>query len=130
MKKHLLMTLILLPATAMAAPVDELLQQYQQQGASAPSAAAGKQLWEQPFTDPKSGKTRQCSTCHGSDLSQKGKHVRTGKTIDPLAVSANPQSLTDKKKIKKWLKRNCKWTIGRECTPQEKANVLTFISQQ
>ena len=112
------------------AAVDELLTEYRAVGATEFSAAAGKTLWLQEFQDAKSGKMRQCATCHTDNLRNQGKHARTGKPIEPLAPSVNPKSLTDIKKIRKWLKRNCKWTIGRECTPQEQGNVLTFIQAQ
>ncbi|MFK5970948.1 MAG: DUF1924 domain-containing protein [Candidatus Marithrix sp.] len=29
--------------------------------------------------------------------------------------------------IRKWFKRNCKWTLGRECNAQEKGDILKFI---
>lgn len=110
--------------------VDELLTEYRAAGATKFSAQAGNTLWLQEFQDAQSGKMRQCATCHTDNLRSQGKHARTGKPIEPLAPSVNPKSLTDIKKIRKWLTRNCKWTIGRECTPQEKGNVLTFIQAQ
>ena len=101
--------------------VDILLQEYQQaEEVFEFNAEAGKTMFYQEFTDEESGKIRQCTTCHGDDLTQAGKHARTGKVIEPLAPSVNEERLTDIKDIRKWLKRNCKWTIGRECTPQEK----------
>ncbi|MCP4267412.1 MAG: DUF1924 domain-containing protein, partial [Candidatus Brocadiaceae bacterium] len=66
-------------------------------------------------------------TCHGSDLNQAGKHVRTNKLIKAMAPSANPERYTKVKKIKKWFLRNCKWTLGRECTAQEKGDVLAYL---
>jgi mono/diheme cytochrome c family protein len=127
--------MVLLPLTyshsvLATAAVDELLAQYRSAGATEFSAEAGKTLWLQEFKDAKSEKVRQCATCHTDNLRNKGKHARTGKPIEPLATSVNPKSLTDIKKVRKWLTRNCKWTIGRECTPQEKGNVLTFIQAQ
>ena len=47
-----------------------------------------------------------------------------------MAPSVNPKRLTDRSKIEKWFKRNCKWTLGRECTPQEKGDILTFLLAQ
>jgi hypothetical protein len=44
-----------------------------------------------------------------------------------MAPSVNAARLTDQAKIVKWLHRNCKWTLGRECTPQEKGDFLTYI---
>jgi len=137
MKKYLILAAIaLLPlstpiyAVNVVNPVDELLAKYRLQGADAFSAEAGKILWHQEFTHKKTGKIRQCSTCHTDDLRNSGKHARTGKAIKPMALSINPERLTKLKKIRKWLKRNCKWTLGRECTPQEKANILIYIQSQ
>ena len=110
-----------------ATPVDELLQRYSAQGARAFDAAAAEVQWNKAFVDAASGENRRCSTCHTTDLRAAGKHVTTGKAIEPLASSVNPKRLTDVEKIEKWFLRNCKWTMGRECTPQEKGNYLVLI---
>lgn len=121
----------LITVNVQAAVVDDMLAEFRQAGAAEFSAERGQALWDKTFPDPKNaGKTRSCTTCHGDNLHQGGKHARTGKPIDPLAPSVNKERLTDAKKIRKWLKRNCKWTVGRECTPQEKGDVLTFIRSQ
>jgi hypothetical protein len=112
---------------AFAGPVDELLQQFQAQGAGGFTVAAGEQLWERKVINPKTGQERRCALCHTTDLRKMGKHATTGKLIKPMAPSVNPERLSDKKKIEKWLARNCKWTLGRECTAQEKGDVLTMI---
>ncbi len=91
------------------------------------SAERGKELWNSSRTD-ENGKERNCNTCHGKDLTKPGKHIKTGKEIDPMAPSVNKERYTDLKKIEKWFKRNCKWTIGRECTNQEKGDVLSYLS--
>lgn len=114
-----------------AGAVDDLLSTYRQAGAGEFSAERGKALWHRRFPDPRHpGKIRSCTTCHGEDLSHTGKHVRTGKIIKPMAPSVNPKRFAKAKKIRKWLKRNCKWVLGRECTPQEKGDVLTFLQGQ
>lgn len=89
------------------------------------NAENGRQLWTMKTIVK--GDSRSCSTCHTANPRQPGKHVRTGKLIDPLNPSVNPTSLTDPKKVKKWFHRNCKWTLGRVCTAQEKADVLAFL---
>lgn len=119
--------LLALAGTANAGPVDELLAQYQSQGGKDFSAAAGEKLWERPFPNPEGGEPRKCALCHSTNLKSVGKQVVTGKRIEPLAPSVNPERLADKAKIEKWLDRNCKWTVGRACTPQEKGDVLTMI---
>ncbi len=110
--------------------VEQLLENYRLQGADKFDSRAGEKLWHQSFADAKTGKLRNCTNCHTGDLRKSGKHVRTGKHIEPLAPSVNPERLTDMKKIKKWLRRNCKWTLGRECTAQEKGDVLTYLQLQ
>ena len=112
-----------------AGAVSELHASYQTQGAGPFSAEAGEVLWKRSFTDAKSGKQRSCETCHGTDLGQTGKHTKTGKVIEPMAPSVNPERLIKAKKIRKWLLRNCKWTLGRECTAQEKGDLLVFLSK-
>ena len=91
-------------------------------------AARGQELWNKKNTG-KDGKERTCHTCHGKDLTKHGKHAKSGKDIDPLAPSVNKERFTELKKIEKWFKRNCKWTFGRECTNQEKGDILTYLSQ-
>ncbi|EIJ41442.1 protein of unknown function (DUF1924) [Beggiatoa alba B18LD] len=110
--------------------VEQLLKEYQQAGASHFSVEAGKTVWEQTSVDAQSGKTRQCASCHTADLRAQGKHQETGKVIEPLAPSVNSARLSNVKDIQKWLLRNCKWTFGRECTPQEKGDVLRYIQTQ
>ena len=47
-----------------------------------------------------------------------------------MARSVNPERLTEVKKLNKWFLRNCKWTYGRECTAQEKGDILVWLSDQ
>lgn len=107
--------------------VTTILKQYEKQGASAFNASAAQSMWTREFVDAKTSEKRRCSTCHTEDLRRPGKQAVTGKVIEPLAPSANPKRLTDPEHIEKWFLRNCKWTIGRECTPQEKGDFLVMI---
>jgi mono/diheme cytochrome c family protein len=93
--------------------------------AAAGNAVRGKQLWTQQFEV--SGQLRSCSSCHGVNPGAAGKHVRTGKLIEPMAPAANPQRLTDAGKVEKWFKRNCKWTMGRECSAEEKSDFIAYL---
>lgn len=113
-----------------ASAVDTLFDKYQQQSAGPFSAASGKVFWDKIYPAKDGGKERQCNACHGSDLSKSGKHVKTGKLIELLAPSANSQRFTEEKKIEKWFKRNCKWTLERECTAQEKGDLLKYLIKQ
>ncbi|MEN8179126.1 MAG: DUF1924 domain-containing protein [Pseudomonadota bacterium] len=122
--------LLLLSVGAQADVINDLQAGYAQQTNGGFAAAKGEALWNQGFADPKSDRERSCAACHTNKLKDPGKHARTGKPIDPMAPSANPKRLTDAKKVEKWFKRNCKWTLGRECTPQEKGDLLAYISNQ
>ena len=88
----------------------------------------GKKLFFEERPNEKIGKI-SCATCHTSDLKKSGKTL-VGKPIDPLAPSINRSRLTNVKDIEKWLLRNFKQVYGREGTPKEKGDVLTFINTQ
>ena len=119
-----------MPLVSQADAVADLQSGYLKQGAGQFSAANGESLWAKEFADAITGQQRSCALCHTQELTKTGKHAKTGKAIEPMAPSVNPQRLTDKAKIEKWFKRNCKWTLGRECTPQEKGDLLSFIRNQ
>jgi len=68
-----------------------------------------------------------CASCHTRDPRDVGAHARTGKTIKALAPGSNPQRFTSSSKVEKWFKRNCNDVLGRECTAQEKGDVLTYL---
>lgn len=90
------------------------------------NADSGHQFWIKQYN--RSGEIRSCASCHTADPRQTGKHIRTGKPIKPLSPAVNAQSLTDQKKIEKWFRRNCRWTLNRECTAAEKSDVLAFLT--
>jgi hypothetical protein len=98
--------------------------------AAAGDAAAGAAAWAAQHSQADGGEARSCASCHGEDLTGPGRHATTGKPIKPLAPSVNPARLTDEAKVEKWLRRNCNWTLGRECTPAEKADFLAYIATQ
>ena len=101
-----------------------LLTEWQASATGEFDAGAGEALWYREVDG------RRCTSCHTDDLTVAGRHERTGKVIEPMARSINPERLTDAKKVKKWLYRNCKWTFGRECTAQEKGDVVTWLLAQ
>ncbi|MES9971639.1 MAG: DUF1924 domain-containing protein [Candidatus Thiodiazotropha sp.] len=129
MKSLFFSLLIVATTTLQANSVELMLESYQSDGAGPFSVEQGRQAWERSVVDKKSGKSRSCSDCHTDDLGKPGRHVKTGKRIEPLAPSANAKRLTDPKQIRKWFKRNCKWTWGRVCTPQERGDLLLFLQQ-
>lgn len=136
MKIHILTTILLVTGplsishaenTSVNSPtVNKLLRSYAAQGAVTADAEQGKRLWQKTFGN---GSKRSCTSCHTDNLSQNGKHIKTNKDIKPMSPAANPERLTDSNKVNKWFKRNCKWTFGRECTPQEKTDFLVYIEK-
>lgn len=100
------------------------LQLYRLQGIDQVDQARGQQLWYSIAGG------RGCTSCHGNSPAAIGKHAKTGKTIEPMALSVNPARYQDGKKLEKWFLRNCKWTLGRQCSRQEKADLLTWLVNQ
>jgi len=131
--KYLWMVPVLLichGAQASEVVVQDRIAQYVQNGAKAGDATRGMAMWSEKHMQKKLGQPVSCASCHGTDLHLSGKHLRTGKQIEAMAPSVNPERLTDPAKIEKWFLRNCKWTLGRECSVQEKADFLTFIQSK
>ena len=63
--------------------------------------AAGQAGWTKEYPQTTGSAARSCATCHGRNLTQSDRHAKTGKVIDSLAPSVNPQRLTDPAKIEK-----------------------------
>ncbi|CAM3700781.1 DUF1924 domain-containing protein [Polynucleobacter arcticus] len=99
----------------------DLLKSYEAQSGKA-SPNRGDQ-----FFNARHGKEWSCSSCHDNPPIHDTKHIVTGKVIKPLAPSANPARFTDQAIADKWFKRNCNDVLGRECTAQEKADVLSWL---
>jgi hypothetical protein len=99
----------------------ELLKIYEAQSVKA-SAAHGEQ-----FFNAKHGKEWSCASCHENPPNHDTKHIVTGKVIKPLSPNNNPDRFTDQAKVEKWFKRNCNDVLARECTAQEKADVLSWL---
>ncbi|BBI99310.1 cytochrome c-type protein SHP [Ferrigenium kumadai] len=126
--KKLCITLMLLAgaSTAMAETPKDILSAYSAEAGSGyvPSAERGKSLFLKDWGVSKD--MPSCAACHTKDINAAGKHVTTGKTIEPLAPAVNPERFTSAKKVAKWFKRNCNDVIGRECTAAEKADFIQF----
>lgn len=92
------------------------------------SAQRGEAFW---FATHSGGKpdTPSCTSCHAKDPALPGE-TRAGKAIEPMAVSKSPKRFTDAAEVAKWFTRNCNGVLGRECTPVEKGDVLTFLSKK
>ena len=121
MIKTVLVILAFTATGVAAATPSDLLKSYEAQSGKA-SSARGEQ-----FFNGKHGKEWSCASCHETPPNHDTKHIVTGKVIKPLAPSANPARFTDDAKVEKWFKRNCNDVLGRECTTQEKADVLSWL---
>lgn len=86
------------------------------------SAKAGESFYKN-----KHGGEWSCSSCHTDNPTAEGKHIVTSKVIQPLSPNANSARFTDATKVNKWFKRNCNDVLKRECTPEEKGNLLTYL---
>ena len=124
-----LATLLLMPS-AFAETPGQLLATYTGEAAKSqpgftPSAERGRNFYleQRKVTD----QMANCAACHGDDPRQPGKHIVTGKTIEPLAPINGSKRFTDLARSDKWFGRNCKEVIGRECSPSEKADLLRFL---
>lgn len=102
-------------------PAQQLAHWTAEAGAPA-RAERGQALFNQ-----RQGGEWSCASCHGTPPTAQGKHASTGKVIAPLAPAFNTRSLTDTAKTDKWFKRNCKDVLSRECSAQEKADVLAYL---
>lgn len=116
---------------AMSPAHESLVQSYEAAAKAADPAFAGfdAKRGETLFKGKHKGgnaETPSCTSCHTTDLKAPGE-TRAGKRIEPMAVSVNPKRFTDPADVAKWFKRNCNDVMGRECTPQEKGDVLAYL---
>ncbi|WP_347989720.1 DUF1924 domain-containing protein [Methylomonas sp. AM2-LC] len=79
------------------------------------------------FFKARHGGDWSCSSCHTDNPLMPGKHIVTEKEIQPMAPAANAERFTSGAKVDKWFKRNCKDVLSRECTAQEKGDVLSYL---
>ena len=124
MRALLILSLMALSQTAIADSPAQILARLQDEAGVSGSAERGKQLYLAKVSGAKVG---SCSACHTPDPKASGRHVRTHKEIAPLAPSVNPQRFTDTAKVEKWFRRNCNEVLNRACTPQEKADFVTYL---
>lgn len=101
---------------------DRQLQRWQAQAPAAASAGRGRD-----FFVTKAQHNWSCATCHNAPPNVAGEHAKTKKRIRPMAPAFNDQAFTNERKADKWFRRNCNDVVGRECSAQEKADVLAYL---
>jgi hypothetical protein len=117
-----------LAAVAIAAQAGDTTPAQQLERFSAQAGAPGEVERGRAFFTSRHGGEWSCASCHGNPPTSAGKHAATGKAIEPLAPAFNPQAFTDTARVDKWLRRNCKDVVQRECTATEKADVLAWLT--
>ena len=98
-----------------------------QQAGFTPAAKRGEALFRQRFSN--NDKMPTCTSCHTDSPLNAGQHAITGKSVKPLAVSANAERFSDSAKVEKWFGRNCKEVVGRACSAAEKADFVAYMSE-
>ena len=116
--------LLLLSISANAETPRDFLQRFEREGGPGDAGRGVRLFTSRHSTD------WSCATCHTDKPLQPGKHAKTDKVIQPLAPAANAERFTDAGKVDKWFRRNCNDVLGRECTAQEKADVLAWLISQ
>lgn len=103
----------------------QILDAYVKKAGAPGSPERGQKL----FTQRRKGNNlfESCAECHGAVPTGKGRDAVSEKAIAPLAPAANPKRLTDAGKVDNLLRVNCKDVVGRDCTAQEKADVLSWL---
>lgn len=127
MKIVLVAAAVALSGTALAADPAGLLAGYQAKARGADAGFGASSQRGAQFFGARHGGDWSCASCHGAPPTGQGKHARTGKSIAPLAPSANAERFTDEAKVEKWFRRNCNDVLGRACTSAEKADVLAYL---
>lgn len=123
MIKYVLM-LFLFAGAAQAETQQQILDSLVAQAGPA-SAARGEKLFRGKSA---AGKTADsCTACHTENAKAVGQHLKTNKSIDPLAPVVQKDRFTDPAKVEKWFKRNCNDVLGRACAAQEKADFVAYM---
>jgi hypothetical protein len=68
-----------------------------------------------------------CRACHVAFSRQPESHRPIKPEIPPLAPAGNPNRFTSEWVVEYWFGYNCKLLLRRECTPQEKGDVITWL---
>jgi len=127
---------ILAAAPAVAGPRDDILAGYATAAKAADpsfagfSAARGQAFYLAEHPESTMENVTSCTSCHTKDPTNAGKRLPDGKALKPMAVSQTPDRFTEPEQVEKWFTRNCKGIIGRECTPVEKGDFITFLASK
>lgn len=119
---------ILLAATwPVVAPAQATTPVQLQRDYEASAGRGGRPDLGHAFFTARHGGEWSCASCHGDRPTGQGRHVVTGKPLDPLAPAFHAPAFTDARRVEKWFRRNCRDVLARECTSAEKADVLAWL---
>lgn len=129
----LLLATVAAPALAGDPARDAILAGYLKQARAADPGFAGfsAERGEALFRSSNKGgdsRTPSCTSCHTDDPRAQGRNAKTGRGIEPVAVSAKPKRFTDSAEVEKQFGRDCESVLGRACTPVEKGDYITFMA--
>lgn len=100
-----------------------------------PSAAEGKDFFSRQVIQfrgafKKTQKAIACASCHTANPADMGKHIVTGKKIQPLSPVVNAKRFEDIEKVEKQFNKHCHEVVGSDCTAAEKANYIAFLLEE
>lgn len=113
------MTLAQTPGAA-----EKIMAGYVAKAGAPANAERGQEFFNRKF---KGGLFNGCTECHTDNPTRNGRDQTAEKTIRPLAPAAYPSRFTDAAKVEHQFRLNCKDTVGRDCTAQEKADVMAWL---
>ena len=93
------------------------------------SAERGRALYISPHVGGQQDMPA-CATCHTSDPTRVGKHIKTGREIEPMAARITTDRFTDPAKVEKRFSRDCPNVLGRECSAKEKGDFIFYLTNQ
>lgn len=108
---------------AQANPSD-ILAGYAAKAGSPPSAERGQKFFTQKW---KGNLFESCAECHTLMPTGRGRDQTSEKPMTALAPAANPKRFTDAARVENYFRLNCKDVVGRECSAQEKADVIAWL---
>jgi hypothetical protein len=100
-----------------------------------PSAADGKAFFNREVIQFKSASNKTakaiaCASCHTANPADFGKHIATGKKIQPLSPVVNAKRFDDIEKVEKQFNKHCHEVVGSDCSASEKANYIAFLLEE
>jgi len=91
------------------------------------SAKAGRAFYTKKVVDRFNSKDVSCSSCHTDNPASEGKHKETGKPIQPLAPSVNPERFSDASKTERNFSKHCRDLYKKDCSDQDKGDYVTYL---